>query len=156
MTGCVIPRRGIYYVRLTYYDMNHRRRDKWVSTGLSGRGAKQKATAMIDQMIEQYSYLETNAHPTKMAEYLLMWKEIRRTEVAVMDKFAGIITGNGGEIVKQDEWGKRKLAYAIDYKTEGFYVLVTFNAPADLPRELERNFRNDERVLRYMVTRKEA
>ncbi len=37
---------------------------------------------------------------------------------AVMDKFAGIITGNGGEIVKQDEWGKRKLAYAIDYKTE--------------------------------------
>ena len=82
MTGCVIPRRGIYYVRLTYYDMNHRRRDKWVSTGLSGRGAKQKATAMIDQMIEQYSYLETNAHPTKMAEYLLMWKEIRRTEVA--------------------------------------------------------------------------
>ena len=55
MTGCVIPRRGIYYVRLTYYDMNHRRRDKWVSTGISGRGAKQKATAMIDQMIEQYS-----------------------------------------------------------------------------------------------------
>ena len=73
---------------------------------------------------------------------------------AVMDKFAGIITGNGGEIVKQDEWGKRKLAYAID--TEGFYVLVTFNAPAELPRELERNFRNDERILRYMVTRKEA
>ncbi len=67
---------------------------------------------------------------------------------AVMDKFAGIITGNGGEIVKQDEWGKRKLAYAID--------LVTFNAPAELPRELERNFRNDERILRYMVTRKEA
>ena len=75
---------------------------------------------------------------------------------AVMDKFAGIITGNGGEIVKQDEWGKRKLAYAIDYKTEGYYVLVAFNAPAQLPRELERNFRNDERVLRYMVTRKEA
>ena len=75
---------------------------------------------------------------------------------AVMDKFAGIITDNGGEIVKQDEWGKRKLAYAIDYKTEGFYVLVTFNAPSELPRELERNFRNDERILRYMVTRKEA
>ena len=36
---------------------------------------------------------------------------------AVMDKFAGIITGNGGEIVKQDEWGKRKLAYAIDCAT---------------------------------------
>ena len=82
MTGCVALRKDIYYVRLTYYDKNHHRKEKWVSTGLSGRGAKQKATAMIDQMIEQYSYLETNAHPTKMAEYLLMWKEIRRTEVA--------------------------------------------------------------------------
>ena len=54
---------------------------------------------------------------------------------AVMDKFAGIITGNGGEVVKQDEWGKRKLAYAIYYKTEGSHVLVTFNAPADLPKD---------------------
>ena len=46
---------------------------------------------------------------------------------AVMDKFAGIITGNGGEIVKQDEWGKRKLAYAIDY-------------PSTRPRTCPRNW----------------
>ena len=88
--------------------------------------------------------------------YLITPELDEESNRAVMDKFAGIITANGGEIVKQDEWGKRKLAYAIDYKTEGFYVLVTFNAPTDLPKELERNFRNDERVLRYMVTRKEA
>ena len=88
--------------------------------------------------------------------YLITTELDEEAYPAVMDKFAGIITGNGGEVVKQDEWGKRKLAYAIDYKTEGFYVLVTFNAPAELPRELERNFRNDERILRYMVTRKEA
>ena len=75
---------------------------------------------------------------------------------AVMDKFAGIITGNGGEIVKQDEWGKRKLAYAIDYKTEGYYVLMSFNSAPEFPAELERNFKIDERILRYMVTRKEA
>ena len=74
----------------------------------------------------------------------------------VMDKFADIITANGGEIEKTDEWGKRRLAYPIDYKTEGFYVLVTFNANPELPRELERNMRNDERLMRYMVTRKEA
>ena len=42
MTGCVALRKDIYYVRLTYYDKNHKRKDKWVSTGLSGRGAKQK------------------------------------------------------------------------------------------------------------------
>ena len=52
--------------------------------------------------------------------------------------------------------GKRRLAYPIDYKTEGFYVLVVFNANPELPRELERNMRNDERLMRYMVTRKEA
>ena len=75
---------------------------------------------------------------------------------AVMDKFADIITANGGEIEKTDVWGKRRLAYPIDYKTEGFYVLVTFNANPELPRELERNMRNDERLMRYMVTRKEA
>ena len=74
----------------------------------------------------------------------------------VMAKFAEIITANGGEIEKTDVWGKRRLAYPIDYKTEGFYVLVTFNANPELPRELERNMRNDERLMRYMVTRKEA
>ena len=41
---------------------------------------------------------------------------------AVMAKFAEIITANGGEIEKTDVWGKRRLAYPIDYKTEGFYV----------------------------------
>ena len=74
----------------------------------------------------------------------------------VMDKFADIITANGGEIEKVDVWGKRRLAYPIDYKTEGYYVLVVFNANPELPRELERNMRNDERLMRYMVTRKEA
>ena len=55
-------------------------------------------------------------------------------------------------IEKVDEtWGKRKLAYAIDYKTEGWYVLVNFKAPVELPRELERNLQINENVLRYLV-----
>ena len=71
----------------------------------------------------------------------------------VIEKFSGIITANGGEIEKTDEWGRKKLAYPIDYKTEGYYVLVDFAAAPELPRELERNFRNDESILRYMVVR---
>ena len=71
----------------------------------------------------------------------------------VIEKFSGIITANGGEIEKTDEWGRKKLAYPINYKTEGYYVLVTFAAAPELPRELERNFRNDESILRYMVVR---
>ena len=82
MTGCLAQRKDVYYVRLTYYDRNHQRKDKWVSTGLSGRGAKQKATAMIQSMIEKYSYLEKSEHPSKMVDYLAMWKELRKSEVA--------------------------------------------------------------------------
>ena len=63
MTGCVALRKDVYYVRLSYYDKDHIRKDKFVSTGLSGRGAKQKATAMIDSLIEKYSYLEKSDHP---------------------------------------------------------------------------------------------
>ena len=82
MTGCIALRKDVYYVRLTYYDRNHQRKDKWVSTGLSGRGAKQKATAMIQSFIEKYSYLEKSDHPSKMVDYLAMWKELRKGEVA--------------------------------------------------------------------------
>lgn len=75
---------------------------------------------------------------------------------SIVEKFNGIIAANGGEIEKVDEWGKRRLAYAIDYKTEGYYVLVIFSAPAEAPAELERNLKNDERIMRYKVTRHHA
>ena len=75
---------------------------------------------------------------------------------AIIQKYSDIVSANGGEVVKVDEWGKTRLAYSIDYKTEGFYVLMTFNSAAEFPRELERNFKNDENLLRFMVTRKVA
>lgn len=75
---------------------------------------------------------------------------------ASIEKFKGIVENNGGEVAAIDEWGKKKLAYAIDYKTEGYYVLMSFNGASELPKELERNLKNDEAILRYMVTRKEA
>lgn len=75
---------------------------------------------------------------------------------ASIDKFSGIITANGGEIENVDEWGRKQLAYPIDYKTEGYYVLVNFTAAPELPAELERNFKNDENIIRFMVVRREA
>ena len=72
----------------------------------------------------------------------------------MVERVNNLITANGGEIEKVDEtWGKRRLAYAINYKTEGWYVLVTFKAPAELPREVERNLRNIDTVLRYMTVK---
>lgn len=75
---------------------------------------------------------------------------------ACVAKFSGIVTANGGNVTEVNEWGKRRLAYAIDYKTEGYYVLMNFEADPEFPRELERNFKIDESILRYMVIRKEA
>lgn len=71
-------------------------------------------------------------------------------------KFSEIIEKNGGKVEKTDEWGKRKLAYPINYINDGYYVLVDFEGPSELPAELERNFKISDDVLRYMVIRREA
>ena len=79
-------------------------------------------------------------------------EETARKEL--IEKISQLIAANGGEVEKIDEtWGKRRLAYAINYKTEGWYVLVTLKAPAALPREIERNLGNMEAILRYLFVR---
>ena len=72
---------------------------------------------------------------------------------ALINRFNELITGNGGTVDKVEEWGKKRLAYAINYKTEGYYVLVNFQAEADLPKELERNLQISDSVIRYQVIR---
>jgi small subunit ribosomal protein S6 len=73
----------------------------------------------------------------------------------LIDRVAALITGNGGEVEKIDEWGKRRLAYPIDYKNEGYYVLVNFSAESELPKEIERVLQISDDVLRYLVIRLE-
>ena len=73
----------------------------------------------------------------------------------LIERVSALITGNGGEVEKVDEWGKRRLAYAINYKNEGYYVLVNFSASSDLPREIERVLQISEDVLRYLIVRVE-
>ena len=72
----------------------------------------------------------------------------------LINRFADLVAKNGGEVERIDEWGKRRLA--INYKTEGYYVLMYIKAPAELPRELERNLKIAEQVLRYLVIRYEG
>lgn len=69
----------------------------------------------------------------------------------LIEKFQSIITKSGGELVKTEEWGIRKLAYEIKKLREGYYVLVQFKANHDLPRELERNYKIADEVIRYIV-----
>ena len=70
---------------------------------------------------------------------------------ALVERFNTLITDNGGTVDKVEEWGKRRLAYAINYKTEGYYVLVNFSSEASLPLELERNLKINDQVIRYQI-----
>lgn len=69
---------------------------------------------------------------------------------ALIEKFTSLIAANG-EVEKIDEWGKRRLAYPINDKMEGYYVLVTFKAESELPAELERIYGITEGIMRSMI-----
>ena len=73
---------------------------------------------------------------------------------AAMARYESIVKDNGGSVDKTDKWGMRKFAYPINYKTEGFYVLMTFTASSELPKELERQMRISDEIVRFMVIRK--
>ncbi len=71
---------------------------------------------------------------------------------ALVEKFKSLIEANG-EIESVDDWGKRRLAYAINDLTEGYYVLVTFKAGPDFPTELERVYGITDGIIRDIVVR---
>ncbi len=66
-------------------------------------------------------------------------------------KFRDFITGNGGEIVHEEDWGLKKLAYPIQKKTTGFYHLIEFKADPALIAKLEIQYRRDERIIRFLT-----
>ena len=72
---------------------------------------------------------------------------------AVIEKFTNLISANG-TVDTVDEWGKRRLAYEIDDKTEGYYVLVDFTSDAEFPKELDRQFRISDSIMRTIIIRK--
>lgn len=73
----------------------------------------------------------------------------------VATRFISIIPNNGGTVDKISEWGKRRLAYEVKKYREGIYILVNFTAEADVTKELERNFKISEDVIRYLIVRKD-
>ncbi|MGM0622516.1 MAG: 30S ribosomal protein S6 [Campylobacterota bacterium] len=68
-------------------------------------------------------------------------------------KFESIITSNGGEIVAKDEMGTRNLAYEVEGDKRGFYVVFYMKAPSSLVSELERNYRINESVIKFLTVK---
>lgn len=73
------------------------------------------------------------------------------TAKEAVGKFSKIMTDNGAEIIHEDNWGLKKLAYPIQKKTTGYYHLTEFKAPGELINKLEVELRRDERVLRFLT-----
>jgi len=76
-----------------------------------------------------------------------------RTVAPSLDKFLNVIRNGGGTVDKVDIWGRRRLAYEINKKTEGIYAVINLNAKAEDVIELDRQLRLSEAVMRTKVLR---
>ena len=84
------------------------------------------------------------------AVYILNPALSEEATAALVAKFKSVVEANG-TVSEVDEWGKRRLAYPINDLMEGYYVLMTFNAAAAVPAELDRVFRITDGVMRSMI-----
>lgn len=75
------------------------------------------------------------------------------TREAAIEKYKAVITAANGTVESVEKWGVKRLAYPINYKNDGFYVLMNFTAGAEVPAELERQMRISD-VMRFMVVNK--
>lgn len=72
-----------------------------------------------------------------------------------VEKFKGVLTAAGAEIINEEEWGLKTMAYPIQKKSTGFYELIEFKAEPEVVAKLELGFRRDERVIRYLTVKME-
>ena len=76
------------------------------------------------------------------------------TQIAeTVKKFEDLIKKNGGKMVSKEDWGLKKLAYAIQHKKSGFYHLFEFTAPGEAILPYEQEFRRDERIMRFLTVK---
>jgi len=69
-----------------------------------------------------------------------------------VDKFKKVLTDNGAEITSEENWGLKKLAYAIQQKTTGFFLLIEFKSEPKVINTLEIEYRREERIMRFLTT----
>ena len=87
--------------------------------------------------------------------YIIDPNQSEEAIAATVAKFQTLAEQNGSA-VEVEEWGKRKLAYAIDYKTEGYHVLMSFTSGPEFPRELDRILGITDGILRSMIVCKDV
>ena len=87
-------------------------------------------------------------------ELFILRPDVTEEEVtALLDQLRPVITTGGGTIEKEDKWGVRRLAYRVEKRSEGFFILLQFTAPPQTVRELERRLRVADMVLKFLTVR---
>lgn len=87
-------------------------------------------------------------------ELFILRPDVAEEEVnALLDQLRPVITGGGGTIEKEDKWGVRRLAYRVEKRSEGFFILLQFSAPPQTVRELERRLRVADVVMKFITVR---
>jgi small subunit ribosomal protein S6 len=74
---------------------------------------------------------------------------------SLIERYGAIVTAYKGTIVKIEKWGKRKLAYEIKKQTNGYYVMIDYAGKSAIIDELERNFKIDDKILKFMTIMKD-
>lgn len=114
-----------------------------------------RVTNLILIFALRFIRIYNNKFFNKMQQYetVVILTPLLSEEVAkeVITKFKNILTENGAEIIHEDNWGLKKLAYPIEKKTTGFYHLTEFKAPGEVISKLELEYKRDERVMRFLT-----
>ena len=101
-------------------------------------------------LLINYQKVQMNQYETVFILTPVLSDEQMKETVA---KFKGILTDKGAEIVNEETWGLKKMAYPIEKKSTGFYCLIEFKAEPEVIKTLETAYRRDEKVIRYMIVK---
>ena len=108
-------------------------------------------TFAVNFLLTKYLYMLNQYETVFIATPVLSESQMKEA----VAKFKKIVTDSKGEIVYEEDWGLKKLAYPIQKKSTGFYHLIEFRAEPDLIAKLEVEYRRDERILRFLTMKME-
>ena len=114
------------------------------------RGRMRKKYTLINIIYSHYLFTKMNQYETVFILTPVLSDEQMKETVA---KFVKVLTDKGAEILNEEIWGLKKMAYPIQKKSTGFYTLVEFKAEPTVVEKLETAFRRDEKVIRFLTTK---
>ncbi|ENQ3106859.1 30S ribosomal protein S6 [Bacillus cereus] len=87
--------------------------------------------------------------------YIIRPNMEEEAQKALVERFAGVLTENGAEIINTKDWGKRRLAYEINDLREGFYMILNVNSNSEAVKEFDRLAKINENIIRHIVVKDE-